>query len=115
MNKNVKMFITSRYAAQSKAVATEKVILGIDEIGPCTQVAPGGSRTSRARPPVATRHTSAEVTFGTVVVASTQELERPFINTVVVGGAGAKTRLAILQYSSVYRLIQSDSKNFTKR
>ncbi len=84
------------YPAQSKTEATEKVILGIDEIGPCTQVAPGGSRTSRARPPVATRHTSAEVTFGTVVVASTQELERPFINTIVVGSALYITKLTLM-------------------
>ena len=53
-----------------------------------TQVAPVGSRTSRSRPPEAIRRTCVEVAIGKVVVASTQELERPFINTVVVGGAG---------------------------
>jgi hypothetical protein len=43
MNKNVKMFITSRYAAQSKAVATEIAILGVDNTGPRSQAAPEGS------------------------------------------------------------------------
>ena len=47
-----------------------------------------GSGTSCARPPGASRRTCVEVAVGTVVVASTQELERPFINTIVVGGAG---------------------------
>ena len=74
------------YAAQSKAVATEKVILGVDITGPRIQEAPVGSGASRARPPVAIRRTFVEVAVGTAVVASTQELERPFINTVVVGG-----------------------------
>ena len=84
------------YPAQSKAVATEIVTLGVDVAGIRIQVAPEGSGTSRARPPVATRHTSAEVTFGTVVVASTQELERPFINTVVVGGALYITKMTLM-------------------
>ena len=75
------------YSAQSKAVATENVILGVDVAGPRKQVAPVGSGTSRARPPAAIRR-MREVAVGTVVVASTQELERPFIKTVVVGGAG---------------------------
>ena len=39
------------------------------------------------------RRKYVEVAVGTAVEASTQELERPCINTVVVGGAGAKTRL----------------------
>ncbi len=77
------------YAAQSKAVTTPIVILGVDVAGTRIQVAPVGSRTSRTRPPEASRRTRGEVAVGTVVVASTQELERPFINTVVVGGAGA--------------------------
>ncbi len=34
------------------------------------------------------RRTNVEVAVGTGVEASTQELERPFIKTVVVGGAG---------------------------
>ena len=76
------------YFAQSKAVATPIVSLGEDNTGPRSQVAPVGSGTSRIRPPVAIRRTRGEVAVGTVVVASTQELERPFINTVVVGGAG---------------------------
>ena len=80
-------FILPRYAAQSKTVATEIVILGVDVAGIRIQVAPVGSGTSRIRPPVAIRRTRGEVAVGTVVVASTQELERPFINTVVVGGA----------------------------
>ncbi len=115
MHAKFAIWLLSRYAAQSKAVATETATLGVDITGPRSQAAPVGSRTSRSRPPVAIRRTPAEVAVGTAVVASTQELERPFINTIVVGSAGAKTRLAILQYSSVYRLIQSDSKNFTKR
>ena len=48
-----------------------------------------GSGASRIRPPSAQRRTCAEVAVGTAVVASTQELERPFIDTIVVGGAGA--------------------------
>ncbi len=115
MHAKFAIWLLSRYAAQSKTVATEIGILGVDVAGSRTQVAPVGSGTSRARPPAAIRCTCVEVAVGTAVVASTQELERPFVNTVVVGGAGTKTRLAILQYSSVYRLIQSDSKNFTKR
>ena len=47
-----------------------------------------GSGTSRIRPPVAMRRTIADVAISTVVVASTQELERPFINTIVAQGAG---------------------------
>ncbi len=43
MNKNAKMFISSRYAAQSKTEATEMVILGEDTTGPRIQVAPVGS------------------------------------------------------------------------
>ena len=74
------------YFAQSKAVATPIVSLGEDNTGPRSQVAPVGSGTSRIRPPVAIRRTRGEVAVGTVVVASTQELERPFIDTVVVGG-----------------------------
>ncbi len=89
MNKNAKMFISLRYAAQSKTVATEMDILGVDITGPRIQEAPVGSGTSRARPPAAMRRTRGEDAVGTVVVASTQELERPCINTVVVGGAGA--------------------------
>ncbi len=89
MNKNAKMFITSRYAAQSKTVATPIAILGIDVAGIRSQVAPVGSGTSRTRPPDAIRRTRGEVPAGTVVEASTQELERPFVNTVVVEGAGA--------------------------
>ena len=76
-------------AAQSKAVATENVILGVDVAGPRKQVTPVGSRTSRSRPPAAIRRTR-EVAVGTVVVASTQELERPFVNTVVAQGAGVE-------------------------
>ena len=76
------------YAAQSKAVATPIVVLGVDAAGRRTQVAPVGSGSSRSRPPVAIHRTPGEVAVGTVVVASTQELERPFINTIVVGGAG---------------------------
>ena len=93
MNKNAKMFISLRYAAQSKAVATEIVKLGVGSTGPRIQAASVGSGTSRARPPVAMRRKYVEVAVGTAVEASTQELERPCINTVVVGGAGAKTRL----------------------
>ena len=74
-----------RYSAQSKAVTTEIVRLGVDTASMRTQVAPVGSRTSRSRPPEAIRRTFAEVAVGTVVVTSTQELERPFVNTVVVG------------------------------
>jgi hypothetical protein len=76
------------YAAQSKAGATESVTLGDNITGPRTQIAPVGSRSSRSRPPEASRRTRGEVAVGTVVVASTQELERPFIDTIVVGGAG---------------------------
>ncbi len=59
--------------------------LGVDVAGVRVQVVPVGSRTGRARPPVASRGTCVEVAVGTAVVAGTQELERPFINTVVVG------------------------------
>ena len=48
------------------------------------------SGTSRSRPPEAIRRTCVEVAVGTVVEASTQELERPFINTVVAQGAGVE-------------------------
>ncbi len=89
MNKNAKMFISSRSAAQSKAEATPIVSLGVDVAGIRTQAAPAGSGTSRARPPAAIRRTPVKVAVETVVVTRTQELERPFINTVVVGGAGA--------------------------
>ncbi len=52
-------------------------MLGADVAGTRTQAAPVGSRTSRSGPPVAMRRTSGEVAVGTVVEASTQELERP--------------------------------------
>ena len=77
-------------AAQSKTTTTPKVSLGIDTAGIGAQGVPVGSRTSRSRSPMAIRCTRIEVAIGTIVVASTQELERPFINTVVVGGAGGK-------------------------
>ncbi len=77
------------HAAQSKTVATPTVTLGVDVAGIRSQVVPVGSGTSRSRPPVARRRTRGEAAVGTVVVASTQELERPFINTIIVGGAGA--------------------------
>jgi len=51
------------------------------------QAAPVGSGTSRVRPPVARRRTKGEVAVRTIVETSTQELERPFIDTVVVGDA----------------------------
>ncbi len=73
------------HAAQSKAGATGSVNLGVDITGPRTQVAPVGSGTSCTSPPVAIRRTCVEVAVGMAVEASTQELERPFINTVVVG------------------------------
>ena len=60
--------------------------------GPRIQAASVGSGTSRARPPVAMRRKYVEVAVGTAVEASTQELERPFVNTIVVGGAGRKPR-----------------------
>ncbi len=66
-------------------MATGIVTLSADTTDPRMQGAPVGSGASRARPPDATRRTSVEVAVGTVVVASTQELERPFINTVEVG------------------------------
>ncbi len=72
-------------AAQSNTVATETVILSVDVTSTRVQVAPVSSRASSARPPVATRRTCEEVAIGTAVVVSTQELERPFINTVVIG------------------------------
>ncbi len=58
-------------------MTTEIVILGVDTAGMRTQVAPVGSGTSRNRPPEAIRRTCVEVAIGKVVVASTQELERP--------------------------------------
>ncbi len=84
------------HAAQSKAVTTPIVILGVDVAGTRIQVAPVGSRTSHIRPPEASRRTRGEVAVGTVVVASTQELKRPFINTVVVGGALYITKLTLM-------------------
>jgi len=78
----------ARYSAQSKTDASKIAVLGVDITGPCKQGAPVSSRTGRARPPVATRRTPVEVAVGTVVEAGTQELERPFINTVVVGDTG---------------------------
>ena len=71
-------------------MTTEIVILGVDTAGMRTQVAPVGSGTSRSRPPEAIRRTCVEVAIGKVVVASTQELERPFVNTIVVEGAGGE-------------------------
>ncbi len=65
------------YAAQSNTEATERVILGVDVAGIRSQVAPVGSRTSRTGPPGAIRRTRGKEAVGTVVVASTQELERP--------------------------------------
>ncbi len=75
-------------AAQSKAEATEIVILGGDNASPRIQAVPVGSGASRTGPPVAKRRTYVEVAVGTVVDASTQELERPCINTIVAQGAG---------------------------
>lgn len=65
----------ARYAAQSKAATSPMATLGVDVAGVRVQVAPVGSRTGRARPPVAIRCTFVEVAVGTVVVAGTQELE----------------------------------------
>ena len=76
------------YFAQSKTVTAPTVTLGVDVAGIRIQEAPMGSGTSRSRPPEAIRRTCVEEAVGTDVEASTQELERPFINTVVVGGAG---------------------------
>ena len=60
-------------------MATPIVILGVDAAGRRTQAAPVGSRPSRSGPPAAIRRTIVEVAVGTVVVASTQELERPIV------------------------------------
>ena len=60
-------------------MATPSVMLGADVAGTRTQAAPVGSRTSHIRPPVAMRRTNVEVAVGTVVEASTQELERPIV------------------------------------
>ena len=68
------------YFAQSKAEATEIVTLGDDRSGPRSQVARVGSGTGRTGPPAALRRTFVEVAVGTVVVASTQELERPKVS-----------------------------------
>ena len=67
-------------------MATPTVTLGVDVAGIRIQEAPMGSRSSRTGPPKAMRRTCVEEAVGTDVEASTQELERPFINTVVVGG-----------------------------
>ena len=75
--------------AQSKTVTTPMAILGVDVAGVRVQVVTAGSGTSGARPPVASRRTRGRYTVSTVVVASTQELERPFINTIVVGDTSA--------------------------
>ena len=85
-------------AAQSKAEATEIGILGVDVAGSRTQVAPVGSGTSRARPPAAIRCTCVEVAVGTAVEASTQELERSFINTIVAQGAGVACGMWGVEY-----------------
>ena len=66
-------------AAQSKAGATPRVTLSVDVAGIRVQETPGSSGTSRIRPPVAIRRACEEVAVGTVVVASTQELERPIV------------------------------------
>ena len=84
------------YPAQSNTVATETVILSVDVTSTRVQVAPVSSRASSARPPVATRRTCEEVAIGTAVVVSTQKLERPFINTIVVGGALYITKLTLM-------------------
>ena len=76
----------SPHAAQSKAASAQIVTLGVDITGPRIQDAPDDSRTSRIRPPDARRCTRGEIAVGNVIVTSTQELERPCINTVVVGG-----------------------------
>ena len=51
------------------------------------------SRSNRTRPPETKRCASIEIAMGTIVIPTTQKLERPFINTVVVGGAGANSIL----------------------
>ncbi len=79
------------YFAQSKAVTAPTVTLGVDVAGIRIQEAPVGSRSSHTGPPKAMRRTCVEEAVGTDVEASTQELERPFIKTVVVGGAGTCT------------------------
>lgn len=43
MHAKFAIWLSSRYAAQSKTVTTEIVILGVDTTGPRTQVAPVGS------------------------------------------------------------------------
>ncbi len=77
-----------RPAAQSKAETAPIAELGVDITGRPAQVAHFGSETGRVRPPVTVRRVTGEVTIGTEIVASTQELERPFIKTIVVGDAG---------------------------
>ena len=67
------------HAAQSKADATPRVTLSVDVAGIRVQETPGSSGTSRIRPPVTIRRACEEVAVGTVVVASTQELERPIV------------------------------------
>jgi len=57
------------------------------------QGTPVGSGTSFGRPPVATRRTRGKATVRTVVETSTQELERPFIDTIVVGDTGFKQNI----------------------
>ena len=63
------------YAAQSKAVATPIVVLGVDAAGRRTQVAPVGSGSSRSRPPVAIRRAKVDLTVGVIVVPGTQEVK----------------------------------------
>ncbi len=85
------------HAAQSKAVAADTVSLGFDAVTDMrTQGMSVDSGTSCDRPPVTAQCACSWVAVGTVVVASTQELERPFINTVVVGGALYITKLTLM-------------------
>jgi len=43
------------------------------------------------------RRTVAKVAVGTVVIASTQELERPFIDTIVVGNVFTKKGIVFVE------------------
>lgn len=62
------------------------------------------SRTGRARPPVAIRSTAVEVAVGTIIIAGTQELERPKINQ----SGGHETKFHVQQATLLLALTSEE-------
>ncbi len=72
--------------AQSEPIAATDADLRVDERRMRAQAVSSRRRATSSGPPGAIRRTTVELAVGAVVITGTQELERPFINTVVVGG-----------------------------